>query len=61
MRPVAERGDAEVHSADAWRIPLHSAATDQAFLMALLESVLCGKHANCSVEVGNGPSRLARR
>ena len=61
MRPVAQRGDAEVFSTEAWRVPLHSRPTDSTFVTMLLESVLCGKRAQCSVDYGADGQRMARR
>jgi len=61
MRPVAQRGDAEAYSADAWRVPLHSRPTDPNFVEQLLASVLCGTHPACSVVYGGGVSRTAGR
>jgi len=61
MRPVAQRGDAEVFSADAWRVPLHSRPTDPAFVQTLLESVLCGKHASCTVQYRGIAANVAQR
>lgn len=52
MRPVAERGAAEVFSADAWIVPLHAAPTDPARVAALLQSVLCGRQPDCRVSYG---------
>lgn len=49
LMPVAQRGDSEVMSADAWRIPLHVRPSDPAFVTTLLKSVLCGKRAACDV------------
>lgn len=49
LMPVAQRGDAEVMSADAWRIPLHVRPGDPVFVTTLLKSVLCGKRAACDV------------
>ena len=61
MRPVAQRGDAEVFSADAWRVPLHAAPSDPSRVIALLESVLCGKRTECSVRYGTPSLQSARR
>ena len=52
LLPVAQRGDAEVMSADAWRIPLHVRPSDTSFVTTLLKSVLCGKHVACAVSYG---------
>lgn len=49
LMPVAQRGDSEVMSADAWRIPLHVRPSDPVFVTTLLKSVLCGKRAACDV------------
>ena len=61
MRPVAQRGDPEVFSAEAWRVPLHSAPSDPARVTVLLESVLCGTRPACTVRYDSAPPRLARR
>lgn len=52
MLPVAQRGDAEVMSADAWRIPLHVQPRDPQLVAQLLKSVLCGTRAACDVQYG---------
>lgn len=59
--PVAQRGDPEVFSARAWRVPLHSQPTDQQMVRALLNSVLCGTHPACSVQYAMPAPRLAAR
>lgn len=61
MRPVAQRGDAEVFSADAWRVPLHSKPSDRALVNELLQSVLCGTRPACSVRYEASALRTARR
>ena len=61
MRPVAQRGDAEVFSAEAWHVPLHSPPTDPEFVRTLLASVLCGKRPACSVQYGESALHLTRR
>lgn len=61
MRPVAQRGDAEVFSAPAWRLPLHSRPTDGEMVRQLLKSVLCGTHPACSVNYANEGLRVAGR
>lgn len=52
MLPVAQRGDAEVMSTQAWRIPLHVRPSDPAHVTVLLQSVLCGKRSQCEVSYG---------
>jgi hypothetical protein len=59
--PVAERGIAEVFSADAWRVPLHSAPVDPVRVQALLESALCGKRSSCAVRYDASAVRSVRR
>jgi len=49
LRPVAERGLAEVFSAKAWSVPLYSQPTDQGKVSQLLQSVLCDTAPYCSV------------
>jgi hypothetical protein len=49
MRPVAARGMPEVFSTKAWRIPLYSQPGNPAAIVNLLESVLCGGTAQCTV------------
>lgn len=61
MRPVAQRGDSEVFSAEAWRVPLHAAPSDPSRVTALLESVLCGHRTDCSVRYGTSAQQSARR
>ncbi len=61
MRPVAQRGDAEVFSAPAWRIPLHARPTDIDMVRQLLKSVLCGTHPACGVSYDNERVRVAGR
>jgi hypothetical protein len=61
MRPVAQRGDAEVFSASAWRVPLHSEPTDPTLVETLLKSVLCGVHPACSVAYDKANLRVAVR
>jgi hypothetical protein len=53
MRPVALRGDAEVFSTRAWRIPLYSQPVNTASAASLLKSVLCGDATGCSVNYTN--------
>lgn len=50
LRPVAERGAAEVMSAEAWRVPLHAPPTDSARVSQLMHLVLCGERLLCSVK-----------
>lgn len=58
MRPVTTRGDAEVFSTRAWRIPLYSQPANPAAIAGLLESVLCGTASQCSVSYEGGqPAR----
>lgn len=61
MRPVAQRGDAEVFSAPAWRLPLHARPTDRDTVQQLLKSVLCGSHPACRVSYDNEGFRVAGR
>jgi hypothetical protein len=61
MRPVAQRGDAEVFSAPAWRVPLHLAPTDRRLVDQLLTSVLCGTRPACSADYENRKLRVAAR
>jgi len=49
MRPVAERGLAEVFAADAWSVPLYSRPRDMLKVNQLLQSVLCNNAPRCSV------------
>jgi hypothetical protein len=49
LRPVAERGLAEVFSADAWSVPLYSRPRDMVMVNQLLQSVLCNTAPRCSV------------
>ena len=49
IRPVAQRGDAEIFSVAAWRVPLYSLPMDTIFVAELLRSVLCGSTAACEV------------
>ena len=63
VRPVAQRGDAEIFSVTAWRVPLYSLPFDALFVTELLRSVLCGRSAACEVSYafpevrGTGGSR----
>ena len=50
MRPVTLRGEAEVFSTRAWRIPLYSQPASAASAAGLLETVLCGGAADCRVD-----------
>ncbi|MDO9092337.1 MAG: hypothetical protein Q8R98_26860 [Rubrivivax sp.] len=59
MRPVAQRGDTEVYSAPAWRVPLHARPTDIDMVQQLLKSVLCGTHPSCRVSYDNERIRVA--
>jgi hypothetical protein len=61
LRPVAQRGDGEVFSAEAWRVPLHARPTDRAHVVQLLDSVLCSARARCTVHYGAVAVRTARR
>lgn len=61
MTPVAQRGDAEVMSTQAWRVPLHVAPRDMTKVGALLESALCGKRDHCSVRYAGRPTQVAAR
>ena len=61
MRPVAQRGDVEVFSAEAWRVPLHAAPSDPVMVRTLLQSVLCGKRPACSVLYQAEPTRMTSR
>lgn len=60
-RPVAQRGEAEVFSAEAWRVPLHAPPSDSAHVVELLDSVLCGRRARCTIHYATAPVRTARR
>jgi hypothetical protein len=59
--PVAQRGDTEVFSTKAWRVPLHSRPKDASMVVELLKSVLCGKHPDCKVEYGRSSERWVLR
>jgi hypothetical protein len=59
--PVAQRGDAEVFSTKAWRVPLHSRPNDTSMVEELLKSVLCGKRPECNVEYGRSTEKWVRR
>jgi len=61
MRPVAQRGPEAVADAEPWLVPLHAAPTDRAFAIAMLESVLCGKHPACRVDYRDAGTIIARR
>ena len=54
MRPVAARGEPEVFSTRAWRVPLYSQPGKPAAVAGLLESVLCGAESNCTVTYDGG-------
>lgn len=49
MRPVAARGNAEVFSTRAWRVPLYSRPANAQAVSRLLESVLCDRLPDCTV------------
>lgn len=49
LRPVSARGEAEIYSTRAWRIPLYSPPARPAQVAALLSAVLCGEARDCSV------------
>lgn len=49
MRPVAARGNAEVFSTRAWRIPLFTRPANETTVARLLESVLCENVPACTV------------
>lgn len=59
--PVAQRGDAEVYSADAWRVPLHVPPRDPRHVEALLQSVLCGTRMACTVRYAGARRQTALR
>lgn len=40
-----------------WRIPLHAPPLDEAWLLLLVESVMCGTETRCRVQLG--PQRMA--
>lgn len=40
-----------------WRIPLHAPPVDDAWLLLLVESVMCGSETRCRVQLG--PQRMA--
>jgi len=60
MRPVAARGDAEVFSTRAWRIPLYTRPGDAQAVSRLLEAVLCDNVPQCTVHYDGTPSALPR-
>ena len=59
--PVAQRGDAEVHSAPAWRVPLHARPAERERVEELLQSVLCGARPGCAVHYDPVSRRVAGR
>lgn len=59
--PVAQRGDAEVHSAPAWRVPLHARPAGRERVEELLQSVLCGTRPACAVHYDQANRRVAGR
>lgn len=59
--PVAQRGDAEVHSAPAWRVPLHAKPAQRERVEELLQSVLCGTRPGCAVHYDQANRRVAGR
>ena len=59
--PVAERGRAEIHSTEAWLVPLHVPPSDSGLVEELLRSVLCGKHSACKVDYSSHGRTTARR
>jgi len=69
VRPVAHRGGAEVFAVAAWDVPLYALPLDEAFVVELLRSVLCGRVPGCEIRyhapevrsVSQGRSGIARR
>jgi hypothetical protein len=49
LRPLALRGTQEVFSASAWRLPLYRRPTNPLAVTRLLDTVLCGGVARCTV------------
>ncbi len=49
LRPVAQRGEAEVFAVAAWDVPLHALPLDGVFVVELLRSVLCGRVPACEI------------
>jgi hypothetical protein len=60
MRPVAARGNAEVFSTKAWRMPLYTQPSGAAAVKTLLEAVLCGPVPDCAVTYSDGQPAPAR-
>jgi hypothetical protein len=56
MRPVTARGEAEVFSTRAWRIPLYSRPGNPTAIAGLLKSVLCGTEPQCTVSYDGQPA-----
>lgn len=67
LRPVAQRGDAAVFAAQAWRVPLYALPLGGALANELLHAVLGGRVAACEIRYAvpelraNGYGRRARR
>ena len=57
MRPVTARGEAEVFSTRAWRIPLYSRPGNPTSIAGLLKSVLCGTEPQCTVSYDGQPAQ----
>lgn len=60
MRPVAARGNTEVFSTRAWRIPLYTQSPNADSVTDLLKEVLCGNVPRCAVAYVDGPQTLQR-
>lgn len=60
MRPVAARGNTEVFSTRAWRIPLYTQSPNADSVTGLLKEVLCGSVPRCVVAYVDGPQTLQR-
>jgi hypothetical protein len=56
-RPVTARGEAEVFSTRAWRIPLYSRPANPTAIAGLLKSVLCGTEPQCTVSYDGRPAQ----
>lgn len=61
MRPVAARGAEEVQAPGGWRVPLFARPTDPPAIVALLQQVLCGSAAGCTVRYGTVTGLTASR
>jgi hypothetical protein len=62
LLPVAMRSQDEIFAADGWYVPLYGPPTDLDRVRELLRRVLCGRHADCTVEYeGNDTVADARR